>query len=121
MMTVHSVHTYQHHRSPPAGMPGTWDDIAAGHMALVLDVSAQDRATPTTNPGGAALVPQCAVFAGQVLTGPMLGPGKYGWTMVAAGLYRGTLAFMVPTAIGQFTLVCADPATGGRATWTMRV
>lgn len=47
----------------------------------------------------------------------MMGNGAYGWQMMAPGVYRGPMAYMAPTSMRQFTLVCTDPNSGTRTSW----
>lgn len=117
MMTVHSAQAYPNQWNAPAGMPGMWGHMGAGHMAVVLDVSAQNSATPSSNSGGAYAGPHCTLQGGTGMMGPMMGQGYYGGQMMSPGMYRGPMAFMAPTSTRQFTMVCADPTTGNQASW----
>ena len=118
-MTVHGAQAYPTQWNPPAGMPGMWGHMGAGSMAVVLDVSAQNTATPGPGAGTAYAGPRCALRGGWGMMGPMMGYGAYGWQMMAPGLYRGPMAYRVPTSTHQFTLVCANPATGSQASWNI--
>lgn len=124
MMTVHGAQAYPNHWNAPAGMPGMWgrddrgwSDMGPGYMAVVLDVSAQTSATPVPSTGAPYAGPLCTLRGGWGMMGPMMGYGAYGWQMMSPGLYRGPMAYMVPTSMRQFTVLCADPATGNQASW----
>lgn len=119
MMTVHGAQAYPNHWNAPVGMPGSWGQMGAGHMAVVLDVSAQSSATPSPNTGAAYAGPRCTLRGGSGMMGPMMGNGAYGWQMMSPGLYRGPMAYMAPTSTRQFTLICTDPATGNQASWNI--
>lgn len=119
MMTVHSAQAYQHEWQAPAGMPGNWGHMGAGNMAVVLDVSAQNRATPPPGGSTAYTGPACTLRGGSGMMGPMMGNGAYGWQMMAPGTYRGPMAYMAPTSTRQFTLQCTDQATGRQASWNI--
>jgi hypothetical protein len=123
MMTVHSVQAYPHGWNAPRGMPGRWGpgQMGAGEMVVVLDVSAQNLATPAPSTGTAYVGPLCTLRGGwgMGMMGPMMGYGTYGWQMMSLGLYRGPMAYMVPTSTSQFTLMCTDPATGGQSSWNI--
>lgn len=119
MMTVHSAQAYPNQWHAPAGMPGAWGHMGAGHMAVVLDVSAQNRATPAPNTGGVYAGPRCTLQGGWGMMGPMMGQGYYGWQMMSPGVYRGSMAYMAPTSTRQFTMVCTDQGTGNQASWNI--
>jgi hypothetical protein len=119
MMTIHSAQAYPNHWNAPAGMPGMWGSMGRGHMAVVLDVTAQNSATPAPATGGAYAGPQCTLRGGWGMMGSMMGQGTYGWHMMSPGVYRGPMAYMAPTSTHQFTMVCADPTTGNQASWNI--
>lgn len=125
MVTVNSAQAYPNQWNAPAGMPGTWNHMGRGYMAVVLDVSALNSATPAPGTSAAYAGPVCALRGGWGMMGPMMGNGYngyngyYGWQMESPGHYHGPMAYMAPTSTRQFTMVCTDPVTGNQASWNI--
>ena len=120
MMTVYSAQAYPNGWHAPAGMHGDWDHMGRGYMAVVFDIAAQNSATPVPGAGTAYAGPVCALRGGWGMMGSSwMGSGYDDWGMMSSGLYRGPVAFMVPTSTRQYTLVCTDRATGQQASWNI--